>query len=70
MSKKLLTLALALSFGAATAGVSFAQTANCEVKSVDGNTVVLDCGKDASKLSAGSNVKVKAEKKKMSIEGC
>lgn len=69
MSKKLLTLALALSFAVATAGVSFAKDAKCEVKSVDGNTVVLDCGKDAGSLDVGSTVKVKAAKKK-AIEGC
>ncbi|MDA8163852.1 MAG: hypothetical protein M0017_02290 [Desulfobacteraceae bacterium] len=72
MSKKLMTLALALSFAAATVAVSFAADVTCTVKSVSGTTVTMDC-KDASKLAAGSTVTVKAAAggaKKKAIEGC
>jgi hypothetical protein len=68
MSKKMMTLALALTFAVATAGVSFAKDATCEVKSIDGSTVVLDC-KDVGELTVGAAVKVKASKKK-AVEGC
>ncbi len=67
--KKLLSLVLAVAFALSTATVSLAASANCEVKSVEGTTVVLDCGNDAGDLKAGSQVKVKAAKKK-AIEGC
>ena len=46
-----------------------ADKAKCEVTAVDGDKVTADCGKKASKLSAGSTVKVKESKKK-AIEGC
>ena len=69
MSKKFLAVTMAMAFMASTAVASFAASVNCEVKSVSGSTVTLDCGKKASKLKAGSKVKVKAAKKK-AIEGC
>lgn len=70
MNKKLLSLALSLSFAVAVAGVSLAKTINCQVKSVEGSKVVMDCGNNASSMSAGSTVKVKAAAAKKAIEGC
>ncbi len=67
--KKVITLAMALAFVASTATMSVAASVKCEVKSIDGSTVTMDCGKKASKLKAGDKVKVKAAKKK-AIEGC
>ena len=45
-----------------------AGSVKCTVTAVDGHNVTMDCGKKASKLSAGQSVKVKAQKK--AIEGC
>lgn len=69
MSKKFLAVTMAMAFMASTAVASFAASVTCEVKSVSGSTVTLDCGKKAKKLKEGSKVKVKAAKKK-AIEGC
>jgi len=70
MSKKLVSLALAAAFVISTATASLAASITCEVKSVSGSTVTLDCGSKAKKLSAGQKVKVKAKKAKKAIEGC
>lgn len=67
--KKVLAVAMAMAFTASVASVSMAGSVKCTVKSVDGSTVTMDCGKKASKLAVGSKCKVKAEKKK-AIEGC
>lgn len=64
----MLSLALAVAFVASTATMSVAASVKCEVKSVSGSTVTMECD-DAGKLSAGDNVKVKKAKKK-AIEGC
>jgi len=71
MNKKILALAMAMAFTVGTVAISFANV-KCEVKSVSGSTVTLDCGGDAGKLEVGSTVKVKAGKKKggAAIEGC
>ncbi|MBU0674974.1 MAG: hypothetical protein KJ950_10055 [Proteobacteria bacterium] len=70
MSKKLITLLLAMAFTVSLAGVGMAaKSADCTVSSVDGSTVTLDCGKDADDLKVGSKVKVKDAKKK-AVEGC
>ena len=66
MSKKIMAVIMAM---ALMAGTAFAASVTCEVKSVDGSSVTLDCGKDAKKMKAGSKVKVKPAKKK-AIEGC
>ncbi|HIJ78444.1 MAG: hypothetical protein OEY01_04520 [Desulfobulbaceae bacterium] len=66
--KKMVTLALALAFVVSTAAVGMAASVNCEVKSVDGNTVTMEC-KKADSLKAGQKVKVKASKA-TAIEGC
>ena len=43
---------------------------NCTVKSIDENTVTLDCGKKATKLQQGDKVKVREKKKRKQINGC
>jgi hypothetical protein len=69
MSKKIITLILAAAFTVGSAGITLAASkVTCEVKSVDGNTVTLDC-KKAADLKAGMKVKV-AEYKKKAVEGC
>ena len=67
--KRLLSLVLAVAFTLSTATVSLAASVKCEVKSIEGTSVMLDCGSKAKKLEVGSKVKVKTAKKK-AIEGC
>ncbi len=67
--KKVLAVAMAMAFTASVASVSMAASVKCTVTAVDGHNVTMDCGSKASKLSVGTAVKVKAEKKK-AIEGC
>lgn len=67
MSKKLMTLALAVAFLASSATVSFAGKIKCTVDSVDGDKVTMTCD-DAGSLKAGAKVEVKAKAK--AIEGC
>ena len=70
MSKRIITLLMAMAFTVGVAGVSVAaKSVTCKVSAVDGNTVTLDCKKGADKLKVGSKVKVKSAKKK-AIEGC
>lgn len=70
MSKKIVTLIMAAAFTVASAGVSLAaKKVDCEVKSVEGTTVTMEC-KDADSLKAGMAVKVAKAKKRMAIEGC
>ena len=69
MSKKIVTLLMAMAFTVGVAGVSVAaKSVNCKVSAIDGNTVTLDC-KKADTLKAGMKVKVKEAKKK-AVEGC
>lgn len=71
MKKKLTALILAMAFVVSTAGVSTASRyVKCEVKSVEGSNVVLDCGDDAGDLDVGSKVKVKKSRRGGGIEGC
>jgi len=70
MSKKIVTLLLAMAFVVGIAGVSIAAKAvTCKVSAVDGDVVTLECKKDADTLKVGSKVKVKSAKKK-AVEGC
>ncbi len=69
MSKKLLSLAMAMAFTLSMASVSMAGKVKCEVTAVEGSTVTLDCGKKADKLHAGDKVEVKA-KGGAAVEGC
>ena len=70
MSKKIITLLMAMAFTVGVAGVSmFILYCKCEVKAVDGKTLTLECKKDADKFKVGSKVKVKSAKIK-AVEGC
>ena len=78
MSKKMISLAMALAFVVSTAAVSFA--ADCTVTAVDGNKVTVDCGGAVSTVEGTAKVGDKvtvvdgkiqaAKKKKKAIEGC
>jgi hypothetical protein len=77
MSKKMISLAMALAFVVSTAAVSFA--ADCTVTAVDGNKVTVDCGGAVSTVEGTAKVgdkvtvkdgKIQAAKKKKAIEGC
>lgn len=60
-------MAMALTFS--VAGVSFAASyVKCEVKAVAGDTVTLECKRNADDLKVGSKVKVSPQRK--AIEGC
>lgn len=68
MKKKMMALALAMAFTAATVGVATAF--KCDVKSVEGTTVTLECkDKDIEKIEVGQPIKVSPNKKK-AVEGC
>ena len=76
MSKKMISLAMALAFVVSTAAVSFA--ADCKVTAVDGTKVTVDCGGAVSTVEGtakvGDKVMVKGGKiaagKKKAVEGC
>ena len=77
MSKKMISLAMALAFVVSTAAVSFA--ADCKVTAVDGTKVTVDCGGAVSTVEGSAKVgdkvavkdgKIQAAKKKKAIEGC
>ena len=71
MKKQLTALIMATMFLAGTVATGVAQSLICEATSVDGTTVVLDCGKNAKKISVGDKVKVKVKKAStQSVEGC
>lgn len=81
MSKKLMTLALALAFVVGSMAVSFAAGASCTGKAtaVEGNVVTVTCD-DGSVVKAEGTAKVGAKvtvkdgkieaKKRKAIEGC
>jgi hypothetical protein len=70
MSKKIITLLMAMAFTVGVTSVSIAaKTATCKVTAVDGNTVTLDCTKNADALKVGAKVKVKSAKRR-AVEGC
>ncbi|HID97139.1 MAG TPA: hypothetical protein EYP57_02985 [Thermodesulfobacteriaceae bacterium] len=70
MKKKILSTCLALFFSMSVAGVSMAGT-KCKgtVVKIDGNNLIIDCGKKACKFKEGDAVKVKKTKAK-AVEGC
>ena len=71
MKTKLVTMVLLAVFAFGVVGTTWAAKLACTVESVDGDTVVLNCGKKADKLEAGGAVIVKSKKaKKKAIEGC
>ncbi len=63
------SLITALVFYACTINPLFAATLKCTVDKVDGEHVVLYCGKDAEKLQAGVKVKIKTIKAVPAIQG-
>lgn len=66
MSKKMISLAMAVAFVAMTATASMAAD-ECTVSSVSGDTVTLDCGGDAGNFKTGAEVKV--DKAKCEVTG-
>lgn len=79
MSKKMISLAMALAFVASTAAVTFAGDCKGKVKAVDGATITVTCGdgteaKGEGGAKVGDSVEVKGGKivaaKKKAIEGC
>ena len=71
MKKQLTALIMATLFFAGTVATGVAANLICEVTSVDGAAVVLDCGDKAKKLSIGDKVKIRVKKAKTdAIEGC
>lgn len=69
MKKKMIALTLAMALTAASSVAVYAFT--CDVVSVDGGKVVLDCKeKFAEKLEVGKKAKVTADKGKKGYEGC
>ncbi len=67
--KTAITLITALAFYACTVNPLFAATLKCTVDKVEGEHVVLYCGKDTEKLQAGVKVKIKTIKAGSAIEG-
>lgn len=65
--KKLVIAALLAAFVMSSSMVT-AATIKCTVDSVDGDKVTMTC-KDADKMKAGDEVKVRTEEKK-AFEGC
>lgn len=63
MTKKMLSLTMAMAFIVSTATASMAASVKCEVKSVDGKTVTLDCGGKAGDVKDMGD-KIKAGKAK------
>jgi hypothetical protein len=77
MSKKMISLAMAMAFVVSTAAVSFA--ADCKVTAVDGTKVTVDCAGAVSTVEGAAKVgdkvevkdgKIVAGKKKKAVEGC
>ena len=70
MSKKLLSLAMAMAFTVSVAGVSMAaKKVKCEILAIDDHTYTLKCSKKSKKLKVGDVVEMKG-KKKAAVEGC
>ena len=66
--KKMIALALAMAFTAGTIGIAHSLT--CDVKSIAGTTVTLDCKEvSTSKIEVGKPVTVSPKKDKK-VEGC
>lgn len=68
--KTTLALILALVLSTFTVNFGLASTLKCTVDKVDGEQIILDCGKDATKIEPGVKVKVKTVKTTAAIEGC
>ena len=71
MKKQLTIFVMTILFLGGIVATGLAQSLICEVKSVDGTSVVLDCGKKVKKISVGDKVKIKVKKvNSQAIEGC
>ena len=68
--KTTLALILALVLSAFTVNFGLAATLKCTVDKVDGEQIILNCGKDAAKIEPGVRVKIKTIKTAAAIEGC
>ncbi len=68
--KTTLALILALVLSAFTVNLGLAATLKCTVDKVEGETIVLNCGDNATKIEPGTKVKIKTVKKIAAIEGC
>ena len=68
--KKVCAAAFVLMFVATIATTSFAAKIKCEVESVDGEKVILNCGDKADKFKEGDKLKVPTAKKGAAVEGC
>jgi len=66
MNKQCISLLVAILFSIffVSIGQAASMRITCEVVSVEGNTVTMNCGKQSGKLNTGDKVKVKAFKKK------
>lgn len=64
MINKLISLVIAVFFTVTSASISLAVSIKCEVTSIDGSTVIFDCGSKARKLKKDDKVSVKTKKKK------
>ena len=68
MKKKMMALALTVAFTAGT--VAVANSFTCDVKTVTGTTVTLECkDTDIAKIEVGKPIKV-SPNKKGKVEGC
>lgn len=77
MSKKMISLAMALAFVVSGAAVSFA--GDCTVTAVEGSKVTVDCAGKMETVEGSAKVgdkvmvkdgKIETKKKKKAIEGC
>ena len=67
--KKMIALALAMAFTATTVGIAYSLT--CDVTTIAGTTVTLDCKDVAkSKIVVGKPVTVSPKKEGKAPEGC
>ncbi len=65
--KKIIALCCLVGFFASVSA-AVAGDMSCKVVSVEGATVVMDCGGDAGNVAAGDKVEI--AKKKKAVEGC
>jgi hypothetical protein len=68
--KKFFAAAFVLMFVATIATTSFAAKIKCEVESVDGEKVILNCGDKADKFKEGDKLRVPTASKGAAVEGC
>lgn len=68
MKNLILSVCLIVSL-AMVSSSSYAASAKCEAVEIDGDKIILNCGKDTKKFKTGSKIKIKSVKTKQ-IEGC